>query len=111
MTATYQVNRDRWKQFTLFEQMGNIGSEVGRTLSAGRRGDSEAVHNAMVRALDLFEATAQILALARSPRLKEVLRAKDQYLNTVLNQEFNTPNAYSLEQYFTNYALAARAGR
>jgi len=33
----YQIDRARWAGMTIFEQMGNIGSEVGRTLKAKKK--------------------------------------------------------------------------
>ena len=77
MTTPYKVDRDRWAQFNIFEQMGNIGSEIGRTFTATRRGDESMQRQAVARALDLFEATAEVLVAQKSPRLKEVLRAKE----------------------------------
>ena len=111
MNSAYQVDRDRWARFTIFEQMGNIGSEIGRTFLAGRRNDSEGVRNAMARALDLFEATVETLVKVKSPRTKEVLRAKDQFLQIVSNQTFHSAQAEGLERYFMAFALAARASR
>ncbi len=111
MSSNYRIDRDRWAKFSVFEQMGNIGSEVGRTFSAGRRNDSESAERAVVRALDLFEATAQLFAEQKSPRTKEVLRAKDQFLQIYTDQAFNSPQAKSLDTYFLSYAIAARSQR
>jgi hypothetical protein len=80
-------------------------------LSAGRRGDSQAVNNAMARAIDLFEATAENLAQTDSGRLKEVLRAKDQFLQIVFQETYNSASAHSIERYFTQFAIAARSKR
>lgn len=106
---SHTVNRERWARFTIFEQMGNIGSEVGRALSADRRGDTVSRDAAVRRALDLFAATVEDLVSKHSPRLKEVLRARDQFLE----QLYGTPtsSAESLDQYFTQFALAARRDR
>lgn len=47
--------------------MANIAAEVGRTFSAKRRGDEEAMTGALYRGLDLIDATAEILAEQKSP--------------------------------------------
>jgi hypothetical protein len=111
MNTAYQIDRNRWAKFTLFEQMGNIGSEVGRTFSAGRKQDSDAVFKAVIRTLDLFAATAELVAKSSSSRTKEVLRAKDQYLQIVLSKTFNSVEAQQIERYFMEFARATRSQR
>lgn len=54
---------------SIFDQMGNIYSEVGRTFKAKRSHDDERYEQALVRAIDLFEATSLALAEQRSPNL------------------------------------------
>jgi hypothetical protein len=108
MNQMYQVNRERWAAFSIFEQMGNIGSEVGRAFSAKRKGDSASVDAAVTRALDLFNATTENLISPRSPRLKEVLRSKEQFLHDAYN-EVSDSEISSLENYFIKFAIAARA--
>ena len=39
-------DRQKWQSLTIFEQMGNIGSEVGRAFAARRRGDTAAMTGA-----------------------------------------------------------------
>lgn len=109
--SNFQVDRDRWSRFTIFEQMGNIGSEVGRIFKAGTQNDTEAVKQGVNRTLDLFEATTDSLInqKSQSGRLKEVLRAKDQFLQIVINQAFNSKEARDIDRYFLNFALAARS--
>ncbi|MFH1296207.1 MAG: hypothetical protein ABIJ04_02900 [Bacteroidota bacterium] len=100
----YAINRERWEQLNILEQMGNIGSEVGRTLKLKQRG--EHFEPALIRALDLFDATVEPLVLQKSPRTKEVLRAKDQFLKAVYIED--DP---SIESYFMQFAIAARNKR
>ncbi len=100
--SSHQFDRAKWQSMTIFEQMGNIGSEVGRAFSAKRRGDEAAMTGALYRGLDLLDATAEQLAASKSPRLREVLRAREQFAE--LSDE-------TLETYFMYFALAARNGR
>lgn len=37
----YQVDRARWAELAILEQMGNIGSEVGMAIAAHRNGKTE----------------------------------------------------------------------
>jgi Ca2+-binding EF-hand superfamily protein len=91
--------------------MGNISSEVGRAINAKKQNNKENMDNAVIRALDLFDATIDELISAKSIRSKEVLRSKDQFL-TVINEESpSTDELNSLERYFTQYAIAARLNK
>ena len=101
---SYNVDRDRWRRLSLLEQMGNIGSEVGRTIKAKKRGDD--FEPALIRALDLFDATVEPLIADKSHRAKEVLRARDQFLHALYTREDD-----KIEEYFMQFALAARRGR
>ncbi len=56
------LDRQRWASLSIFEQMGNIGSEVGRALRAKVRGDDELLKGALCRGLDLLDATAEVWA-------------------------------------------------
>jgi hypothetical protein len=100
----YRVNRARWQSLSIFAQMGNIGSEVGRTYSAKRRGDDKSADEAMARALDLFDATADTIS---APRRKELLRAKEEFLAN-LSETSQQPG---VENYFTQFAIAERLSR
>ena len=92
-------NRQKWQSLTIFEQMDNIGSEVGRAFAARRRGDTTAMTGAWQRGLDLLDATAEQLARQKSPKLHEVLRARELFAG--MEDE-------SLEDYFMWFAVAAR---
>lgn len=107
----FTIDKKRWAQFTDFERMGNIGSEVGRAFNAKKMGDSERQHGAMIRALALFNATIQMMTKLKSVRAKEVLRARDQFLTILTNQNATTKDMDSLEAYFMRFALTARANR
>ena len=105
--SSHVFDRSKWQAMSIFEQMGNIGSEVGRALSAKRRGDMAAMQGAFYRGLDLLDATAEGLAGIKSPKLREVLRARDQFAEVI---EGNIPDC-GLEMYFMNFAIAARLRR
>lgn len=92
----------RWGQLTLCEQMGNIGSEVGRTLK-------NPYGNAAERALELFDLT---LADKRwHGRGSEIARAREVFTDFVYGDNMYRSTAVNLEQYFMHFALAARQSR
>ncbi len=100
--SEYIFDRKKWQAMTILEQMGNIGSEVGRAFSAQRRGDDIAMRGALYRGLDLIDATVEKLSHDRSPKLREVLRAREQLAEM---------KDASLEDYFMHFAIAARNKR
>lgn len=100
----YQVDRQSWGRLTIFEQMGNIYSEVGRTLAAKKRGDTDAATAAAIRAFDLFDATSEVLAAKKSPKLHELLRARELFAD-----QFTSGREQALDGYFLQFALVARS--
>lgn len=107
----YQVDRAKWSRMSIFDQMGNISSEVGRAINAKKQNNKENMDNAVIRALDLFDATIEELINAKSIRSKEVLRSKDQFLSVMNEENPSTDELNSLDRYFTQYAIAARLNK
>lgn len=108
--SSYHIDRSRWRRLTLIEQMANIGSEVDRTITAIQRGDRDRSQHALVRALDLFDATVEQLITQHSYRVKEVLRAKEDFL-TAISEHENTAHMNAVDRYFLQYGIAARLSR
>jgi hypothetical protein len=103
------MDRVRWAKLSFNEQMGNIGSEVGRAIIAHRAGKQSREDRAIDRAIDLFSATAEALAGTEfSYRLKEVLRARDEFLKLFFDGTFEV-DADNIERYFMSFAFLARS--
>jgi len=100
----YAIDRERWKRLSILDQMGNVGTEVCRTLKLKRKGED--FQSALIRALDLFDATVELLVISKSHRTKEVLRARDQFLQALFISD--DP---SIDTYFMQFAIAARINR
>lgn len=109
--SAYLVDRKAWSELSIFEQMGNIGSEVGRSINAKHAEDKESFEGALLRTLDLFDATVEVLVARQSVRAREVLRAKDQYLQLFFGDTADLRDAPQMENYFMQFALAARLSR
>jgi len=107
---SYQVDREYWAQLSIFEQMGNIGSEVGRAINAWRAEKKDRAQGAIDRGLDLFDATAEVWAQRKSPRTREILRARECFVALFYGGTFEQ-DADALDRYFMQFAFAARAGR
>jgi hypothetical protein len=87
--------------------MGNIGSEVGRAISAKKRGKEKWMQSAFYRGMDLFNITAQQWVKTNPARLKELLYAREQFAKYIEDGEEDS----TLERYFFQFALVARKGR
>ena len=109
MNEPYAVDRVRWSRLNIFEQMGNIYSEVGRAFNAKKRHDEPRYTQAITRAIDLFDATTDHLVTLHSPKAREVLRAKEEFLAAC--DSMRPADVESLDRYFMQFALAARLRR
>ncbi|MEW6610350.1 MAG: hypothetical protein AB1352_01815 [Patescibacteria group bacterium] len=97
----------RWHTLSLAEQLGNIGSEAGRSLARWQEHDTERFASAFARALELFNLS---ITDPRWPiqRVRELARAREVFCDYFFggNTYHSTPD--SLEKYFYPYALLAR---
>lgn len=98
----------RWETMSFMEQMGNIGSEVGRTRIA-LDAHPERFQGAFYRALDLFDRT---LADERwHGRRFELARARELFCAASLRQEEYGTSLADLDNYFMQFAMAAALRR
>jgi hypothetical protein len=105
--ADHTFNATKWAEMSMFNQMGNIGSEVGRALSAKRQGKTERCMAAFYRGLDLIDETSVLWADQKKPGLKELLYARELFAESVTTDKVDQ----SLEAYFMQFAIAARLNR
>src|SRR3989344_77314 len=96
----------RWYKMSLMEQLGNIGSEVGRARIYKEKGDDERLQKAVDRALELFDLTLNDSRWRG--RLKEIGRARDVFCDAISGGKEYDSNLTDLERYFMHFALAAR---
>lgn len=99
------VSRDRWFRLSLAEQLGNIGSEVGRARAWQGR-DEGSFWGAVTRGLELLDLTRED-ARWRSRRA-ELDRARETFADAVLGGEEYRSTLADLESYFMQFALSAR---
>lgn len=100
---------ERWRALSVHEQMGNIGSEVGRAVRAKAGGRSERMWGAIERALELFSVT--MADPKHRGRLKEITRAREAMLDYLVGDNEYGSTGDDLERYFIVFALAARRAR
>src|SRR5688572_18130663 len=106
----HQGLSERWTAFSLMEQLGNVGSEVGRTIRAHTAGNVARFDQALARALELFDLTASDPRW-RGARRREICRAREEFCRLFFDESVNSGSAAGLERYFLNFALAANRQR
>lgn len=103
------LSEGRWFKFSLAEQLGNIGSEVGRAIAWRKKEQLQLSAKALERALELFDLT---LADSRWRfRFKEITRAREVVGDALAGENFYQTSFGDLEKYFTQFALAARRNK
>ena len=103
------ISQERWSKFSLFEQMGHIGSEITRARVWQEAKDNASCHRCIERAFDLIDLTMADKRWYR--RLKEICRFRevlaDQYGKTCFYQV----SLNDLEAYCMDFALASKRNK
>ncbi len=111
MTPTIHAGlAERWMKFSLMEQLGNVGSEVGRTIRAHTSGNGTRFNQAFARALELFDMTIADPRW-RGPRRREICRAREEFCRLFFDESVSAHSAAGLERYFLHFAVAANGQR
>lgn len=97
---------DRWHSFSIFEQMANIGAEVGRSINWKKKSREEMTRNALYRALELIDFTVSDPKNKNS--LKEILRMREVLLDHMVGDNVYKSTEKDWEKYFYYFTLAAR---
>lgn len=98
----------RWQSLSLVEQLGNVGSEVGRAARWYGK-DQQRCEQAFDRALELLDLT--IADPRWKGRRKELTRARELLCDAMFGGTLYGSDLASLDRYFFHFAMAARAGR
>lgn len=96
----------RWQTFTIFEQMANIGAEVGRTITWRKKGNSQMSKNAFYRALELIDFTVGDSKNKNS--LKEILRMREILADYFVGNNIYKSTDSAWNKYFLYFNIAAR---
>lgn len=98
----------RWQSLSLFEQLGNVGSEISRAIR-WRGKDTALSENAIERAFELLDLTIQDPRWRK--RLKELTRVREILADAFLGAGEYGSTLEDLERYFFSFAFAARVER
>ena len=96
----------RWKRLSIFEQMANVGAEVGRTISWRKKGKKEMSRNAFYRTLELLDFTIEDSKNKNS--LKEILRVREFLVDYFAGDNIYRSTDQQWEKYFYPFNFASR---
>lgn len=95
----------KWFEYTLCQQMGNIGSEVGRA-AKWKNKDAKLFEGAVFRAIELLDLTLSDTRWKN--RFREIARAKETLCDAFTGGKEYNSSLEELEKYFYHFACAAR---
>ncbi len=99
------VSKERWFTLSLADQLGNIGSEVGRA-HKWQGEDDQSFWGATSRALELLDLTREDTRWHK--RRLELNRARESLADAVLGGNEYGSTLDDLEKYFMQFALFAQ---
>jgi hypothetical protein len=107
MSLHSELAGGRWRSLELCEQLAHVGSEVERTLRARENGQEARFERALERALELFDLTSAD-GRWRGARLREIRRAREEFLRLFYDPACDWSQAAGLRRYFLAFATMSR---
>ena len=98
---------DNWDKLSLFEQLGNAGSDYERALRWKAKGQQELFDNSFARTLEQIDLTLLDQRWAGARR-REIARLREEVCDEVLYRD-DPKSAAGLQRYFLAFATAARS--
>ena len=99
-----EKTRRDWDEHPITYQMGNIGSEVSRSLKWTAKGNTKRADAAIDRALELFDFT--IAANVKSPsRLREVLIAREEFCDYFFGDNSWHTDPTKMQKYYDGFVM------
>src|SRR5438876_314932 len=102
------VSKERWFTLSLADQLGNIGSEVGRARKWHGK-DEQSFWGAVTRALELFDLTQEDPRWQK--RRLELNRARESFADAVLGGYEYGSTFEDMENYFMPFAMLSMQRR
>lgn len=99
------ISKERWFTLSLADQLGNVGSEVGRARTWKGR-DEKSFWSAVTRGLELLDLTREDARWEK--RRTELNRARETFADAILGGEEYQSTLADLEKYFMQFALYAQ---
>lgn len=96
-----------WSKMNLIQQLGNIGSEVGRAAKWKDR-DAGRFYLAVEKALELIDLTIRDKRWGN--KIREIILAKEIFADAVLGGHEYKSSLPDVERYFMQFAMLASRG-
>lgn len=106
MNIFHESLQERWQTFSIFEQMANIGAEVGRAIRWRTKQNKQMSQNAFYRGLELIDFTIDDPQNRQS--LKEILRMRELLVDYFYGENIYKSTNILWEKYFSPFNVAAR---
>ena len=102
-TVNCQHDFGEWQKMPLYLQMGNLGSEVSRSLKWFGKNEKR-FQASFERALELFDFTIEGLIGGSAARLREVCRAREEFCDYFMGNSWGT-DAEKMMRYYDQFAI------
>ncbi|HSW88238.1 MAG TPA: hypothetical protein VLG12_03690 [Candidatus Saccharimonadales bacterium] len=106
MNIFHEELQSRWGTFSIFEQMANIGTEVGRALRWKKKNNAKMSQNAFYRCLELIDFTIDDDKNRTS--LKELTRMRELLVDYFMGTNIYNSSDQGWDKYFYPFNFAAR---
>lgn len=100
------MSEEKWHEYNLAQQFGNIGSEVLRAINREKIGDLVGRQLAIERSLELVDFT--LSDKKHINRLKEIVRLRELLASNYTNTDYYQVNLRDLSKYLLPFAILAR---
>ena len=96
-----------WPNYSIAYQMGNIGSEVSRSLKWARQGNFRRADAAIDRALELFDFTIEA-NIKNHARLTEILKAREEFCDYFFEKNTWHTDPNKMQKYYDGFVIMMR---
>ena len=93
-----------WLTRPITYQMGNIGSEVSRSLKWTAKNNQPRADKAIDRALELFDFTIEA-NIKNHARLTEILKARDEFCDYFFGANSYHTDPNKMQKYYDGFAI------
>lgn len=92
-----------WAEIPFNLQMGNIGSEVSRSLKWKEKGNEKRMNASIDRALELFDLSMKFSK--KSAQLKEICRAREEFCDYFFGDNTFGTNPVQMQRYYDQFVM------
>ncbi|KKQ21517.1 MAG: hypothetical protein A3G45_02390 [Candidatus Staskawiczbacteria bacterium RIFCSPLOWO2_12_FULL_37_15] len=103
-----ELTKEKWQKLPFFEQMANIGAEIGRTMNWQKK-DKELSDAAFYRGIELLDSTIE--DKKNRKKLKELCRLRETLADYFCFDNIYGSTDEKWNNYFYPFNYAARAGK